>query len=656
MHDALEVALLLLATAVVVVVACRLLRLPALIGYLLVGILIGPHALGWVPDTEDTRYLAEFGVVFLMFSIGLEFSLPKMVTMRRIVFGLGAAQVGLLTLLVIGVALVVGLNWRTGLVLGGAVAMSSTAILGKMLAERLELNAQHGRQIMGVLLFQDLAVVPFLIVIPALGASASELAQSLGMAVLKAGVVLTLVLFLGQRLMRPWFHLVARRKSSELFMLNLLLFALGLAWLTRQLELSLALGAFLAGMLISETEYRYQVEQDIRPFQDVLLGLFFVTIGMSLDLSQVLRHWVWVAVLLVALQVCKSALIVGLSRLFGSDPGTAVRTGLALGSGGEFGLVLVSVAGQATLLTAQVQQVVMAALILSMLLSPFIIEKSEHMVRSLSGADWMYRAMALHTIAAQTMSADQHVIVCGYGRSGQNLGRLLEREQIAFIALDLDPQRVKEAAAAGERVVFGDAARREVLLAAGLLRAKALVVTYADTPSALRILSLVHELRPGIPVIVRTLDDADIDRLKEAGAAEVVPEIMEGSLMLASHALMLVGVPFNRVLRCIRETREQRYGLFRGFFHGVTDETGEERDRLQQRLHSVSIASGAWAEGRTLRELDLGSRGVEVTAVRRHRLRSLAPAPETVVGDGDVLVLRGLEEDLAAAELRVMQG
>jgi CPA2 family monovalent cation:H+ antiporter-2 len=329
---------------------------------------------------------------------------------------------------------------------------------------------------------------------------------------------------------------------------------------------------------------------------------------------------------------------------------------LALGSGGEFGLVLVSVAGQAALLTPQVQQVVMAALILSMLLSPFIIEKSEHMVRSLSGADWMYRAMALHTIAAQTMSADQHVIVCGYGRSGQNLARLLEREQIGFIALDLDPQRVKEAAAAGEAVVFGDAARREVLLAAGLLRAKALVVTYADTPSALRILNLVHELRPGIPVIVRTLDDADIDRLKEAGAAEVVPEIMEGSLMLASHALMLVGVPFNRVLRCIRETREQRYGLFRGFFHGVTDETGEERDRLQPRLHSVSIAPGAWAESRTLRELDLGARGVEVTAVRRHRLRSLAPAPETVVGVGDVLVLRGLEEDLAAAELRVMQG
>ncbi len=270
----------------VVVVVCRLLRLPALIGYLVVGILIGPHALGWVPDTENTRYLAEFGVVFLMFSIGLEFSLPKLVTMRRVVFGLGAAEVTAVTLLVLAIAMLLGLGWQGGVVLGGAFAMSSTAILGKMLADRLELNSQHGRQIIGVALFQDLAVVPFLILIPALAAGTGQLAVSLGVALAKAAAVLALILFLGQHVMRPWFHLVARRKSSELFMLNLLLFTLGLAWLTRQLDLSLALGAFLAGMLISETEYRYQVEQDIRPFQDVLLGLFFVTIGMELDLTR----------------------------------------------------------------------------------------------------------------------------------------------------------------------------------------------------------------------------------------------------------------------------------------------------------------------------------------------------------------------------------
>jgi CPA2 family monovalent cation:H+ antiporter-2 len=656
MRDALEVALLLLATAVVVVVVCRLLRLPALVGYLVVGILIGPHVLGWVADTENTRYLAEFGVVFLMFSIGLEFSLPKLVTMRRVVFGLGAAEVTSVTLLGLALAMLLGLGWEGGVVLGGALAMSSTAILGKMLADRLELNSQHGRQIIGVALFQDLAVVPFLILIPALAAGTGHLAMSFGVALVKAAAVLALILFLGQHVMRPWFHLVARRKSPELFMLNLLLFTLGLAWLTRQLDLSLALGAFLAGMLISETEYRYQVEQDIRPFQDVLLGLFFVTIGMELSVAEVLRHWIWVLLALATLLVVKSALIIALSRVFGSNAGTAIRTGLALGAGGEFGLVLLYEAGQARLLAPEVQQVVLAAVILSMLAAPFIIERSEHMVRRFSAADWMYRAMALHTIAAQTMAAEEHVLICGYGRSGQSLARLLEQEQIACVALDLDPQRVREAAAAGESVVFGDAARREVLMAAGLMRARALVISYADTHSALRILQHAQELRPGMPVVVRTLDDSDIDALKQAGAAEVVPEIMEGSLMLASHALMLVGVPFNRVLRRIRQTREQRYGLFRGFFRGVTDETGEERDRTQPRLHSVRITPGARAQGRSLRELNLGALGVEVTAVRRRRVRSVAPGPDTVLAEDDVVVLRGTEENLALAEIRLMQG
>ena len=656
MHTILELVLILLATAVLVVVMFRQLRLPALIGYLLVGIIIGPHALGWVSDSAETSHLAAFGVVFLMFSVGLEFSLPKLVTMRRMVFGLGLAQVALSIILVLGLCLVAGQSWRTGLVLGGALAMSSTAILAKMLTERLELNSQHGRAIIGVLLFQDLAVVPLLILLPALASGTADLVQRLSFAFVKAAVVLVALLYLGQRLMRPWFHLVARQKSPELFMLNLLLFTLGLAWVTEQAGLSLALGAFLAGMLISETEYRYQVEQDIRPFQDVLMGLFFVTIGMQLDPVAVGRQLLWVLGALAALLLLKSLLITGLSRWFGADPGTALRTGMALCAAGEFGLVLLSQASQLQVLSPQSTQVVLAAMILSMLAAPFIIENSEHMVRRFSGADWMYRAMALHNIAAQTLAAEKHVIVCGYGRSGQNLARLLELERIPYIALDVDPQRSREAAAAGERVVFGDAARREVLVAAGLMRASALVVSYADTASALKILHVANEVRPGMPVIVRTRDDSDIDRLKQAGAAEVVPEILEGSLMLASHALMLVGVPFNRVLRRIRDTRERRYDLFRGFFRGVTDETGEERDRQQPRLHSVTVAPGAAAADRTLRYLGLPNARVEVTAVRRRNIRSLDPDPDTQLAEGDVVVLRGLEEDLMAAEMKLLQG
>jgi len=656
MQSTLQQVLVLLATAVLVVVVFRSLRLPPMLGYLIVGVAIGPYALAWIPDTAEARELAEIGVVFLMFSIGLEFSLPKLVTMRRIVFGLGAAQVLATMLIVWGCAAALGIDWRAGLILGGVLAMSSTAILAQLLAERLELNSPHGRQIIGVLLAQDLAVVPLLIPVPALAPGAGDLAANLGWALAKAAVVLTLLLYFGQRLMRGWFHLVAKQKSAELFVLNVLLITLGLAYVTEVAGLSLALGAFIAGALISETEYRYQVEVDIKPFRDVLLGLFFVTIGMLLDLRVVVEQAPWVLLVLAALLVVKALLILGLSLAFGTDSAVALRTGLTLAACGEFGFVLLSRADGLALVDAQVMQPVLAAMLLSMLAAPFLVEKSGSIARSWSRSDWMHRAMALHSIAVKSMATDQHAVICGYGRSGQNLARLLEKESIPFIALDVDPQRIREAAAAGESVVFGDAARREVLVAAGLLRARVLAITYSDTASALRILGHVQELRPGLPVVVRTVDDADIDQLKTAGAAEVVAEIMEGSLMLASTALMLLGVPLNRVLARIRETREQRYSLFRGFFRGITDETNGADEAAQPRLHSVTIAPGAAAIGRTLGEIGLGELNVEVTAVRRRNIRNIAPEPDTRVEEGDVLVLLGAAADLAAAEIKLMQG
>ncbi len=659
MYNALQIVLILLATAVLAVVVFRLLRLPPMLGYLLSGIVIGPHALGWIPEVTVTHQLATFGVVFLMFSIGLEFSLSKLVTMKHIVFGFGTIQVCTTILIVMVVTWMIGLDWRVGLALGGVLAMSSTAIVSKLLAERLELNSLHGRQIIGVLLFQDLAVVPLLIVIPALAhtvdSSGADLGVAIILALLKAGMVLALILFFGQRLMRPWFHLVARQKSSELFVLNVLLITLGLAWLTGIAGLSLALGAFLAGMLISETEYRHQVEDDIKPFRDILLGLFFVTIGMLLDIETVIQNFMWVMLLLIALITIKASLIAGLSHLFKADSSVAVRTGLSLAQGGEFGFVLLAQANNLGIVDNPTMQPVLAAIVLSMLAAPFIIEHSENMARRFSAAEWMNRAMQLTTIAAQTMAEEQHVILCGYGRSGQNLSRLLEKESVPFIALDLDPRRIRDATAAGESVVYGDAARYEVLIAAGLMRAKLLVVSYADTISALKILRHVQTLRPELPVVVRTLDDTDIDLLKEAGAAEVVAEIMEGSIMLASHALMHLGVPLNRVLNRMRETREQRYSLFRGFYRGISDEE-ESGERMQPRLQNVMIVPGSAAVGKTLKELNLGSFLVEVPAIRRKKVRELLPNDETRLEAGDVLVLRGAQENLAAAEIKLLQG
>ncbi|WP_041420734.1 monovalent cation:proton antiporter family protein [Sideroxydans lithotrophicus] len=659
MASSFHLILILLAVAVGVVVLCRILHLPAMLGYLLVGIMIGPHAMGWIPDAPETRHLGEFGVVFLMFSIGLEFSLARLRAMQHLVFGLGTAQVAATMVLVMISSLFFEIDWRAGLALGGILAMSSTAIVSKMLVERAELNAPHGQNIMGVLLFQDLAVVPLIIIIPALAESGAHLSGTIAVALLKAVILLTALLTFGQRLLRPWFHLVARQKSSELFMLNVLLFTLGMAWLTELSGLSLALGAFVAGMLISETEYRYQVEEDIKPFRDVLLGLFFVTIGMMLDLHAVIAGWGWILLLLLILIPFKAAVVALLVRGFSGEWGSALRTGIGLAQAGEFGFVLLTLAGGVQLLPADVMQNVLAAMLISMLVAPFLIQHAEAIVRRLSPEEWMNRAMLMHQIAVSSMASKQHIIICGYGRSGQALARFLTEEGISFIALDLDSRRVREAVAAGEKVVYGDAGKLEVLQAAGLMRAKALAITYDDKHSALKILHHTQSTRPELPVVVRTADDTHIAVLKQAGAAEVVAEVTEGSVMLASQALLLSGVPLSRVIRHIQETRAKRYSMFSGYFRTTPppeEVETEDGENQQPRFQNVLLNAGDHAIGQRLMEMKLDQLNVEVNAVRRHNVEGSQPAGDMVLRAGDVLVLLGQPVTLEAAEKRLRQG
>ncbi|TNC97968.1 MAG: monovalent cation:H+ antiporter-2, CPA2 family [Gallionellaceae bacterium] len=656
MDSSLHLLLILLAAAVGVVVLFRLLHLPAMLGYLIVGIFIGPHALGWIPDAPETRHLAEFGVVFLMFSIGLEFSLAKLRAMQRLVFGLGTAQVGLTIGLVMLACLAFAMDWRAGLALGGILAMSSTAIVSKMLVERAELNAPHGQKIMGVLLFQDLAVVPLIIVIPALAQSGGDLSGTIAIAMFKAAIVLSALLIFGQKLLRPWFHLVAQQKSSELFMLNVLLFTLGMAWLTELSGLSLALGAFVAGMLISETEYRYQVEEDIKPFRDVLLGLFFVTIGMMLDIQAVLVGWGWILLLLLILLPFKALVVAVLVRVFGGSWGSALRTGIGLAQAGEFGFVLLTLAGGVSLLPSDVMQNVLAAMLISMLIAPFLIQYSEAIVRRFSPEEWVDRAMQMHQIAVQSMATKQHVIICGYGRSGQSLAKFLQAEGIGFIALDLDSRRVKEASEAGERVVYGDAAKHEVLQAAGLMRAKTLVITYDDKHSALKILHHVTKARPDLPVIVRTADDTNVDALKKAGATEVVAEVLEGSVMLASQALLMAGIPLSRVVRRVQEARAKRYSMFSGYLKTPQTEIGDDTEQMQPRFHNVMLSETHAAVGKRLGELKLEELNVEVNGVRRHNMLGNEPSKDMVLKAGDVLLLLGQPVTLDAAEKRLKEG
>ncbi|WP_434513567.1 monovalent cation:proton antiporter-2 (CPA2) family protein [Dechloromonas sp. ARDL1] len=650
--SALPLVLLLLGASVLAVVIFRRFNLPPVLGYLFVGSVIGPHALNLMSEVHRAEYLAEFGVVFLMFSIGLEFSLPKLYAMKRIVFGLGLLQVVVSMVLIAGLVMLFGVSWQLGIALGGVFAMSSTAVITKLLAERMQLDSAHGREIMGVLLFQDLAVVPLLVIIPSLTQPPEKLAVLLGIALLKAVIVLAIILVFGQRLMRKWFHFVARAKSSEVFVLNVLLITLSLATITELAGLSLALGAFVAGMLISETEYKLQVEEDIKPFRDVLMGLFFVTIGVKLDLHILVGLWWQVLLAVVALLVVKSLIVGVLSWRLGASPGNAIRSALWLCAGGEFGFVLL---GEVMRLPKEIQQVALTTLVLSMLIAPFVVQYSERIVVRFVASEWLMRSMQLTRIAAQSMGSEKHAILCGFGRNGQYLARFLGQEDINYVALDLDPDRVREASAGGENVVYGDAGRKEALMAAGLMRASVVIVTISDTALAEKILHHVQELRHDLPVIVRTADERDMDRLTRAGAAEVVPEALEASLMLASHALVLVGVPINRVLKRIRQTRSQRYSLLRGFYRGITDRDHDEEDEHQPRMHSVLLAAGAAAIGRTLDDLDLDSLNCEVSAIRRRGIRALEPAPETRLEEGDVVVVLGLPEAVTAAEERLLQ-
>jgi CPA2 family monovalent cation:H+ antiporter-2 len=530
MPSVLQLTLFLLASGVAGVLIFRYFGLPPILGYLAAGVLIEPHALGLASDSEAVKYLAEFGVVFLMFSIGLEFNIHKLRSMRKIVFGLGASQVILTIALTIPIGLMIAwiypMTWQAAFALGGALSMSSTAIVTKILSDRMELETEQGRNVIGILLFQDLAVIFLLILIPSLVQSGKDLVEDIAFALVKISLALVLIFYIGQNIMSRWFKFVAGFRSKELFMLNLLFIVLGMSALTEHFGLSMALGAFLAGMLISETPYRHEVEDDIKPFRDVLLGLFFITIGMLLDPLVIYEQWFLVLLLFIFPLVFKFGVIAVLTRGFGGSPGISIRTGLCLAQAGEFGFVLLAQIDGLHLIDPAFSQAVLAAILLSMLAAPFLIQYSDQIALRFASNEWLLQSLALTKVATKSVRNKDHVIICGFGRSGQALAKMLDQENISYLALDLDPDRIADAVAGGSYVVYGDATRENVLVAAGLSRAKALVISFADTPHSLKILHLVEHLKPGMTVLVRTRDDADLEKLQSAGATEVIPELI----------------------------------------------------------------------------------------------------------------------------------
>lgn len=655
MFDSLIHLLLLLTSSVFAVGLFRILGLPAMLAYFMIGIVLGPHALGLLEDEESGRQVAEFGIVFLMFSIGLEFSLPKLYAMRKTLFGLGGGQVVLTLLASLVLGKLAGLSLTSAFIIGAAITMSSTAIVSKILMERVDLNSRHGRLSIGVLLFQDLAVIPILVLIQTLGSHSDNWLDVLGLTLFKSSVLLFLLFKFGKNILNFWFELVAKQRSRELFVLNVLMVTLLMAAATNFVGLSYALGAFVAGMLISETKYRYQVESDIAPFRDILLGLFFISVGMLLNVSVLFDHILLIILLLIFFLFFKIGLIAILTKFYGFEMGVGVRTGIILGQAGEFSFVVLALGLQTQLIDGEALQLVLSVAVLSMLVAPFIIQYNGRIARALVKSYTRNSIKVVDTIQEHSQDLSDHVIICGYGRSGQYLGRFLREENIPYVALDMDASRVQEAAAAGENVIYGDAGRRSVLEAAGLGRAKAVIVSYAETRATMKVLHVIQEKNPSLPVIVRTHDDSEMDVLRDAGAAEVVPEILEGSLMLASHALVTLGIPLNRVVKRIRLFREERYKMFKGYFRGVSD--ADTTTASLQQLHSVEMYKNFYAHGLRLDHIPFEDFAVEVKQLRRLNMpEPISPRGDIVLTEGDILVLLGSNAALIAMEVYLISG
>jgi len=650
--------LVLLAATLVVVASLRRLRLPPVIGFLAVGAVLGPLALGWVDDTQTTTTLAEFGVVFLLFTLGLEFSLPRMIAMRREVFGLGSMQV-VLTAATFGTfAWWLGSPPEVATVLGGAVAMSSTAIAVQQLTEQGELNRTHGRLSFGILLFQDLAFVPFLALAGLIGTAGGTWgAADVAAAIAKGAAMLALVLAAGRWLLRPLFHEIAGSRTPELFTLAVLFVAMAAAWSTHAVGLSLALGGFLAGMMLAETEYRYQVEAGIRPFRDTLLGLFFVTVGMKLDIGLLASRAPSITVLLAGILVAKAGIVALVALPFAGNRFKSLRTGIVLSEGGEFGIALIVLLMQNRLISQDATQLLLAAITLSMVISPLLIRHNKRIAR------FLLREQAPPVPppsqidpATRSLVARDHVILCGFGRVGQNVARVLERQGFEYLAMDLDPFRVRTAREAGDPVIYGDAADENVLAAVGLDHASAIVITFSDADRALNIVKAIRRLNGKVPILVRMADDTRLEQLHAAGATEVVPETLEAALMLVSHALLVLHVPMSRVVKTVGDIRRHRYSLLRSIFRRGDAALIDESHALREELHTVVLPPQAWSIGHSIDEVRARGAEVSFTAVRRGSIVGRDPDPAMRLREGDVVVIYGTPEALEHAEAVLLAG
>ncbi len=571
-HEILFDALIVLFAAIMMVPLFRRLKLSPILGYLAAGMLLGPHGVGVVTELEEVQLLAEFGVLFLLFMIGLELPLDRLKALRKYVFGLGGAQVLVTTGVIAAIcAAVFDLGVEASILIGASLALSSTATVLQLLAERGELIQRHGRVSLAILLMQDLAVAPLLALIPIMALQGEGLAETLGWSLVKAIAAFVSITVIARYVLRPFYRAVVAAGSPELFTATALFIVLGTSLLTEQAGLSMALGAFLAGMLLAETEFRHQVESDILPFRGLFLGLFFMTVGMSVDGSLIIRELALVGALLVGLLALKTLLITGLCLAFGLSGANSVRTGFSLAQGGEFAFVLLGLAVSQGLADRYAAQLAFIVVALSIVATPALVAMGRQIAQRLEKR----RTNQPATLQSEADDLSDHVVIAGFGRVGQQVSAILVERNIPFIALEKDAQAVQVARRHGLPVFFGDASRADILEAARLSEARACVLTMHKDSGEAALISILRSRHPKLPIFVRAHDwdhSADLD---EAGSTAVVEETAEMSLRLSALVLRSYGVTLDEVRALNESLREEDYAGLKALVSARVKDAGQ---------------------------------------------------------------------------------
>jgi len=645
----------LLLAAMILVWLFKRIGLPAILAYLVTGVLASSPSIGWMSMSDEMHFIAELGIVFLLFSLGLEFSVPKLMAMRNLVFGLGGLQVILTILVAMPIVRFFDYGWLSAFTIASIMALSSTAVVVKILKENGALNQRRGQLSVGILLFQDIAVVPLLISIPLFAQADNQmLASTLAIALAKGAFVCILLWAIGKWLLPFVFNEVAQVRTDELFVLSTLVVALCAAGLTYLFGLSMALGAFLAGMMLGESQYRHQLEAEIRPFRDILMGLFFVTVGMQLNVGFVIEMFWYICAALVVLFVLKLLLIWGCAQLIGERKKDAIASGILLWQMGEFGFVLIALASTHELMASTTASFLIALGVFSMALTPYLISQTDRILGVLNIDSEQGNEQFQKTFGSHNLNG--HVLILGYGRVGQTITRFLKPEAIPYVAIERNPLLVQEAQNAGEPVLFGHAAQNTILKSAKVEQAKLVIVTMSDFEQNQPVIDAIKRVAPGVSIIVRATDDIHLEDFKKMGVTEVVPEALEASLMLISHVLHMSGVPMRRIFRRVSQERENRYEFLHGFFtDGSVEQNSEPLERLEY-LHAIALPESAYAIDKQIAQLNLNKQRVVITALRRDGQEIESPDGDVILQANDILLLKGKPRRVERAEQFLLEG